>query len=278
MAVTQKRNIIATRSNISSDVEKTRTINFVISTNVRDRHNTVLNQDNWHLDNYRKNPIVAYQHNLSGGLFTDPNPDSVIGRSPDLWFEGSGKDKKLLASVKFEPAEINPLAERIFRKVLFGSLSQASVGFLEVGTGKYGEGSEAKGRDKETYYFSGQELLEWSIVSIPSNPEAGKRISRMMRQESPEALMYAVKELYVWTGLKPSQIESMATEDVLILMTAKDLELYEKDPSKIRSFLSNPVAMKERAERLRIMMESSNNAPIWTNRYYKQIEFLKKSK
>jgi hypothetical protein len=43
------------------------------------------------------------------------------------------------------------------------------VGFVPIGKGKYGEGDQAQGRSNETYFFEGQELLEWSIVHVPSN-------------------------------------------------------------------------------------------------------------
>ena len=44
-----------------------------------------------------------------------------------------------------------------------------------MGDGHYGDGEEGEGRLNETYYFSGQELLEWSVV-IPSNPEGKERL------------------------------------------------------------------------------------------------------
>jgi len=153
---------------IPKDVEDTRTIAFVISNSTRDRHKTVLNMDNWKLDNYKANPIVGYQHGVYGGFRNDP--DSVIGTSNVF------RDKDdLVGEVKFEPEKINTLAEKIFRKVLHGTLRAASVGFLPFGIGKFGEDEEAQDKSNETYYYEGQELLEWSIVNIGSNPTAVKR-------------------------------------------------------------------------------------------------------
>jgi len=156
---------------IPEDIDTTRKVEFVISDATRDRHNTVLNQDGWHLDNYLKNPIVGYNHNVyGGGFFAQASPDNIIGSSSVRL-----EDKKLIGSVVFEPAHVNPLAEKIFQKVKIGTLRAASVGFSEVGEGRFGEGAEARGAENETYYFAGQELLEWSIVNIPSNPSATKR-------------------------------------------------------------------------------------------------------
>jgi hypothetical protein len=152
---------------VPRDVDKTRTIPFIISSATRDRHKSVVNMRNWQLDNYRKNPIVGYQHDLNSNLFRPANPDSVIGHSR-VKLDG----QYLIGYLTFESESINPLAEKIFKKVKFGSIRAASSSFLEIGTGRYGIGSEAKGASNETYYYHGQELIEWSVVTIASNPEA----------------------------------------------------------------------------------------------------------
>lgn len=126
---------------LADDVEKTRTITFVASTATRDRHRTVLNQDNWQLDNFARNGIIGYQHNVYGdNLCTPPSPDDVIGKGR-AYVEGG----ELLVDITFEPADINPQAEKIFRKLLFGSLNAVSVGFLPIGQGRWGVGDEAAG-------------------------------------------------------------------------------------------------------------------------------------
>lgn len=236
-----------TRGEIAKDVEESRTIPFVNSTRRKDRHGTVLNQDNWMLDNYRKNPIVGYQHNLSGGMCSEPNPDFIIGKDINPQMFRSVGDTALTGLLQFEPAEINPLAEKIFRKVLFGSLNRSSVGFIELGEGHYGEGEEAQGRTAETYYFEGQELLEWSIVNIPSNPDAGKRNMRLLREQGYVAFMYAFRELGGRFNL--SEIENLRVRDILDLLDGKDLGIKSKDPEVVREMLADPVALAEQAAR-----------------------------
>jgi hypothetical protein len=244
-----KRYGYGSRADIPSGAEESRIIPFVLSTYTRDRHSTVLNQEGWQLDNYRKNPVVAYQHTLSGGMCTDPDPDYVIGKSIRIDLEGMGRDRRLIGEVQFEPAEVNPLAEKIFRKVLFGSLSRSSVGFMEIGEGKWGEGSESRGGENETYYFAGQELVEWSIVNIPSNPDSGKRelTLRRMREEGYVALMYAFREL--GGRFRLSEIENMTVRNILDLLDGKDLDIREKDPEKVREILQNPEIKAELARR-----------------------------
>ena len=82
---------------------------------------------------------------------------------------------KLMVDVDFEPAEINPLAEKVYQKLLFGSLKGVSVGFIPIGKGHWGEGVEALTGENPTYYYAGQELLEVSVVNIPANPNALKK-------------------------------------------------------------------------------------------------------
>lgn len=239
------------RGAIPEDAAESRIIPFILSTASKDRHGTVLNQDNWQLDNYRKNPVVAYQHMLSGGLCTDPNPDNIIGKALSI----SVENRVLMASAQFEDASINPLAEKIFRKLLFGSLSRTSVGFLEVGEGKYGEMDEAQGRENETYYFGGQELLEFSVVNIPSNPEAGTRdlSLRHFREEAYAAIMYAWKEL--GGKFRLSEIEQMRVCDIMDLLDGKDLGITGPDLETVRK----KVIAERNARRLEYMRTVTNS-------------------
>src|SRR5690606_35828868 len=71
-----------------------------------------------------------------------------------------------------EDADINPLGDKVFRKVQAGTLRMASIG-ADPTKGHWGV--EEAGEDPEVLYFDRQELLEFSIVPIGSNPEALKR-------------------------------------------------------------------------------------------------------
>lgn len=202
---------------ISKDVEQTRTVEFVISTADKDRHSTVLDPKKWDLSNYKRNPIVGYQHNLYGDMCTKPDPDDVIGSSR-VWIE----DDKLIGAVTFEPAEENELAEKIFRKVLRKTLRSASVGFMPIPdkkgvVGVYGreEDEEHKGGANETYYYKGQELVEWSIVNIPSNPKAQKKA---LRTQTANALMFLKKEL----GFSFADIEKLKVSQVVEMLEDPD--------------------------------------------------------
>ena len=149
------------------DVEN-RTAEFIISDDTKDRHNTVLDVDGWHLDNYNKNGIVGYQHDVYGE--DQANPDNVIGIG-----KAEMRDGKLIGIVTFEPENINPLAEKIFQKVQFGTLRATSVGFNPL---EQGEFRKMEDSDAEIYHYGKRDLLEFSIVNIPSNPNAVRSIEK----------------------------------------------------------------------------------------------------
>lgn len=147
----------------------TRTVTFVASDGSRDSAHTVLNQEGWDLRRFNANPIIGYNHEIYGAWDTK-DVDFVIGKG-----RAYVEDKKLLVDITFEPKEINELAEKVYQKILFGSLNAVSVGFLPIGKGAWGKDDEAPGEARETYYYAGQELLEISVVNIPSNSNATRK-------------------------------------------------------------------------------------------------------
>lgn len=136
---------------------------FVISNSNPDRHGTVIPLDRWKLDNYRANNVVFYNHETSS--WTKSDPDYLIGHSR-VEVEG----ENLIGYLTFETEDINELAEKIRKKVDFGSMKATSVGFNPISAGHWGD--ERDGEDPDLYYFGDVDLLEWSIVNIPSNASA----------------------------------------------------------------------------------------------------------
>lgn len=141
-----------------------RKMTFVASDATRDSYGTVLMPDGWVLDRFNGNPVIGYQH----GLHYTSDPDSVIGKGR-AWIE----DGKLMVEIEFEPEGMNARADKIWKKLEFGTLNAVSVGFIPI-EGRWGVGEEAPGKPNETYYYTKMELLEVSVVNIPANPNALK--------------------------------------------------------------------------------------------------------
>jgi hypothetical protein len=170
---------------ISEQAKENRTVTFEISNGEKDRHGTRMNMANWNLEHFNANPIIGYQHEVhGGGMCRASDPDDIIGTGRAYFDRNDAGDVVLLCDVTFERAEINPKAEKIFQKVLAGTLRATSVGIMalenEKGeTGRYGFiNKDGQIEDENTFYFHGQELIELSIVNVPSNRAALKRNTR----------------------------------------------------------------------------------------------------
>lgn len=195
---------------IPKDIEETRTLDFIINVDIKDRHKDILNYDNWQLDNFNNNSIIGYQHNVYGdNMCNPPNPDDVLGKGIANLDSYRGK-RVLVSTATFEPKDINPLAEKVFRKVLFGTLKAASVGILPIGEIRTEYVKNDKGVTiDQTNYWSGQELLEWSIVNIPANQEA---VRRSMKNHTIAAIDFVAKLLPEFSR---NDLKEMKVQDIL---------------------------------------------------------------
>ena len=145
----------------------------------------------------------------------------VIGKSAVSVDTFAGK-KVIVAEAEFEPADINPIADKILKKLVFGSLNAASVGILPMGNGK---------TEKGVYYYDGQELLEWSVVNIPMNQDAIKlsvdRANDAIRQVSrmlPDVDYADLKKMKVQEilDLIEGKVKSESLDQIEETLTAPD--------------------------------------------------------
>lgn len=135
---------------------------FKISTDGIDRDKDVISIDGWDVTSYKQNPVVLFGHDYHS---------LPVGKSISIV---SGK-KSLDAEVEFASAEIYPFAETVRRMVAGGFLNAASVGFKPK---KYAYNEERRGVD-----VLESELLEWSIVPVPANPECLVQLSAALTPE-----------------------------------------------------------------------------------------------
>lgn len=187
---------------LSEENIKNRQAEFVISTESVDTYDTVFKIDGWDLQRYANNPIVAYGHRT----WSD-NPDMIIGTST-VRVEG----KELIGVVTFEEEEVNPMAEKVWRKVQAGTLRMASVGANPI---EYRWGVAADGENPGVLYFTRTELYEWSIVPIGSNPDALKRsvdtIEEMRKSLEPTAPVVARED----KGLSLFEAQSLINNNLI---------------------------------------------------------------
>ena len=140
---------IKTETQIKLSDNDDRTFDIILSTSAIDRDGDTINQNGWELANFLKNPVALFAHD---------NRSLPVGMVANLRVEGG----KLMGSVKMADMAANPLAESVLRLVKGGFLNAVSVGFSPIEFERTDTGMR----------FIKQELLELSIVPIPSNPEA----------------------------------------------------------------------------------------------------------
>lgn len=143
-------------STIKSIDSESRQIEFIISTATADRMGDTIQVNGWDLKNYKANPVVLFGH-----LSSIP----PIGKAVKVW-----KDKDaLLAVAEFMPQDMSAFAHSIFRMYEEKFLRAVSVGFRPT---KWEDILDENGERTWSYNFLKQELLEFSAVPIPANPEA----------------------------------------------------------------------------------------------------------
>ena len=120
------------------------------NTTAKDRSNDVVTAEAWAkgVDNYRKNPVLLYQH----------KHDCPIGRVEQITVDKKGIHVEAAVS---EAAERNHGVQTLIKD---GALKSFSVGF-RVKDGKYN-------REDDSMVITDVELLEISVVSVPCNQES----------------------------------------------------------------------------------------------------------
>ena len=128
-------------------------IEMIGSTESIDRDGESIALDAWDLKMFKKNPVILPQHNYSR---------PAIGKAKDVRI----KDGALVFKIEFPEDGINPEADTYRKLYKAGFMNASSVGFIPK-TWEDGDGKKTPFRK-----FTKVELLELSLVSVPSNPTA----------------------------------------------------------------------------------------------------------
>ena len=106
-------------------------------------------------ENYLRNPVVMWAHDSVG---RSPSGGLPIGRTLKL---NRSQDGQIIA--EFEFLDDDPFAQRVKNAWDKGFLRAASISWIPVESVPVGDG---RWRDTRS------DLLEWSIVSVPADPDA----------------------------------------------------------------------------------------------------------
>lgn len=164
---------IQARGVVLRTAESGRVITFRASTPAVDTYGTSIRPEGIRTERYDSNPIFLWAHDGYGSMFGGgPSVDSVIGRV--VGYERNAEAFDI--DVEFATEEMNPKAEQAYRLAKGGFLNAVSIGFRVM---KWHVEEREGG---EIYVLDEVELLEVSLVPIPSNPEAVALVRSMAGQ------------------------------------------------------------------------------------------------
>lgn len=131
-----------------------RTLEITGSNELQDRDREVLKANGWETENYLKNPVVLFAHD---------NHQPPVAKTEEIKVSG----EKMIFKIKFPKEGDYPFADTIYKLYRGGFMNASSVGFIPK---EWQDGNGEKGAPFRTY--TKQELLELSLVPVPSNPMA----------------------------------------------------------------------------------------------------------
>lgn len=168
----------------------------VINSTALDRHGTVIDPSGVDLKNYSRNPVFLINHDynmLAGnGAIIRYQDDKLIAEVPDEAWDD-------------EDAEIM----RWKRKVKSGKMKMTSIGFTYSNDDVDEEEREVNGEKVRVPVIRRSELLEFSFVTVGSNPEALVLQRDMSHVQEMKAKIDLIEEIV--KGIKNVSIEEIRT-------------------------------------------------------------------
>ncbi len=186
-----------------------RRLQFIISTDAVDRDLDTISVKGWDLEAYKRNPVILWAHDYK-------NPP--IGRAEKVFVE----DDKLKSVALFTDEDVNPLGKMVYKLFRDRFLNATSVGFIPTEW----ELNEERDGFRPTDFLK-QELLEYSAVPVPSNPEAlldAKSAGidmEPMRAWASDVLAPQQRALLREMSIDPAKLEELA--DLLKCSTTVDM-------------------------------------------------------
>lgn len=165
-------------------------VEFVVSTNAWDSHGERINVDGIDVKDYKKNPVVLWGHDG----FNLP-----IAKTTKIWKEGG----KLMAVAKFYMKDA--FAAKVYGYIVDGYLNAVSIGGMVQEWA-----SDGLTIDKLN-------MKEFSVVSVPANPEAIATSKSM--SDSQKAELRALGNAYARKMLEQDAGTSDLQNDIKVLKT-----------------------------------------------------------
>lgn len=130
---------------------------FVLTSEIVDRDGDVVVVNEMNIDNYKKNPVVFFEHDTR---------QHAIGKAYNI--------KKLKGKVTADVwlHELDEPSQQVKRYLDAGVYNSGSIGFRVYGSTKRRVGLNEQSPYETVNELKPTELYEFSVVKIPANPEA----------------------------------------------------------------------------------------------------------
>lgn len=211
------------------------TYRVTLTTEAVDRQGMVVRAKGVQMDNYLRNPVVMYAHDY-GAL--------PIGSA--LTVEPA--DRSVDATFKFAPPGTYEFADTVHRLWDAGVLRAVSIGFIPLEW-------EQDGKTVASW-----ELLEFSIVPIPANQEALRRILDPLDVEVREGRVLSRKNREIIQNALTSMKQAIKTLEMLLRATepAKDEpdDSADDEPDDDEGEQSSQKRLESLSESLRQLQEA----------------------
>lgn len=155
-----------------------------------DTYGTAFDADGWDFRRYKKNPVVFFSHEsdrLPIGLGLKLEQSPIVGK--DGKTRNGWKLHALLSG-----SDLNPDAEPILKNWMAGRFRGSSVGFRPIKMEPASDEERTRmniGEKEEAYIIREAELLEISLVPVPSNASA---LARSIKNEERETEQETTEE------------------------------------------------------------------------------------
>jgi HK97 family phage prohead protease len=207
-----------------------RTYRFVVSTDSVDRSNDTIDQAGWDLKSYRRNPVVLWSHDASNW---------PVGKATKISVEGG----KLVAEVMFADTFEGRKAQGL---VDAGMLKATSVGFQPTEFKMSVDRERMGGVD-----FKKQQLMEFSIVNVPANPDCLICMSadeaREERKAEAQELLDRIKADDAKAKPEPKPVISEL--ELARARRAERQRIALMDPRELADYMNSREALKEQRRR-----------------------------
>ena len=166
----QRRVMVVTEARQTEDGSAHR---MVIAARDRSRNQDEINLAGVRFDNYRKNPVVLWNHDASPKLLAAAPPSGGIPIAKTLEI-GHDEEGRIVASFEFNSND--PFAARVENAWNNGFLRAASIHYLPT---RIAEVKDARGR-VERVRIEESDLLEWSLLPVPADPDSVRAAARAL--------------------------------------------------------------------------------------------------